>query len=169
MRCSAPAKLSALLWARLGSHVYMYRRVLINGSAPFSPLPSPIPTAIDMTGPPTPPITSAIEIEDAARTAQPSTETTVVTGGTAPAAPGEPVAPQVAIAETPQQVATPYRQAFATLAELAAAGKFKELVEVAETADLTVRIAPLYPGLPIIPLRRQRKISTWIGCLFLHL
>lgn len=103
-------------------------------------------TTIDMTGPPTPPITSAIEIEDAARAAQPATETTVVTGGTAPAAPGEPVAPQVAIAETPQQAATPYRQAFATIVELATAGKFGDLVEVAETADLTVRIAPLYPG-----------------------
>ncbi|EKM55327.1 uncharacterized protein PHACADRAFT_55522, partial [Phanerochaete carnosa HHB-10118-sp] len=81
-----------------------------------------------MTGPPTPPITSAIEIEDAARAAAAASEApgaTVVTGETAPATPGEP------------QAATPYRQAFATLVELASAGSFEMLAEVAESADLT--------------------------------
>ncbi|GJE87131.1 COP9 signalosome complex subunit 8 [Phanerochaete sordida] len=96
-----------------------------------------------MTGPPTPPITSAIEIEDAARAAAaaatPALGANVVTGGTAPAAPGEPVAIQVAIAATPEQAASPYRQAFATLVELAVSGNFDELAEVAESADLTTK------------------------------
>jgi len=93
-----------------------------------------------MTGPPTPPITSAIEIEDAARAAAAASEApgaTVVTGVTAPAAPGEPVAPQVAIAGTREQAAAPHRQVFAALVELASIGSFEELAEMAESADLT--------------------------------
>ncbi|KIP12325.1 hypothetical protein PHLGIDRAFT_98287 [Phlebiopsis gigantea 11061_1 CR5-6] len=70
-----------------------------------------------MTGPPTPPITSAIEIEDAARAANAAE------------------APAVALG-TPAQAVAPFRKSFALLAELAAQGKFQELVQEAEVADL---------------------------------
>lgn len=113
-----------------------------------------------MTGPPTPPITSAIEIEDATRAAAAeaaaSTEApgaTVVTGETAPAAPGEPVAAQISIATTHEQAMTPYRQAFAALLEPASAGRYEEVVEVAETADLiTTQDASIERFLVITPL-----------------
>ena len=94
-----------------------------------------------MTGPPTPPITSAIEIEDLAGTE--NNAETLQASDPAPAATVEVVAsvPVEAVAlGTPEQAEAPFRKAFASLAELAAQGKFEQLVEDAEIADLTVRI-----------------------------
>ena len=88
-----------------------------------------------MTGPPTPPITSEIEIEDAARAAGaagiPAASDSVAHA---------PVVSQALAAETSEQnPSTPFRAVFAHLSQLVAATKFDELVEIAEVADLSVR------------------------------
>ena len=79
-----------------------------------------------MTGPPTPPPTSEIEIKDAARSSG---------------------APQGASSSNPPQSsgaqsknATYYNLIFPTLADLAAKGNFKELASFAELKDLKVRL-----------------------------
>lgn len=97
-----------------------------------------------MTGPPTPPITSAIEIEDAARaaTAAEAPAEAPVASSSATAAPAEVVGsiPVEAVTlGTPEQAVAPFRKAFGLLAELAAQGRFQDLVEDAEIADLSVR------------------------------
>lgn len=97
-----------------------------------------------MTGPPTPPITSAIEIEDAARAvsaAETPIETPVASSSEPPATAPEVVGsvPVEAVTlGTPEQAVAPFRKSFALLAELATQGKFQELVEDAEVADLNV-------------------------------
>ena len=93
-----------------------------------------------MAGPLTPPITSAIEIEDAART-EVATETTEPSGSVS-TAPGEAaaVAPQAVAPQTTDQSLTVFRPLFTNLSQLAAEGKFEELVEAAELADLSVRV-----------------------------
>ena len=100
-----------------------------------------------MTGPPTPPPSSATEIEDAARSSLPPPQ----------APPSDPVAePQAAATppaeptpqKEPSQIAvetvqppqkTSYELLLPTIAELARTGSLQELVEVAERADINVR------------------------------
>ena len=100
-----------------------------------------------MTGPPTPPPSSATEIEDAARTsippplaqaeAQPDTEAQP----TPEAPPSETTAQQSPPEAAPQPAQqTAYELLFPSIAELARSGSLKELVQVAERADLSVRL-----------------------------
>ncbi|KAI0333557.1 hypothetical protein GY45DRAFT_1319526 [Cubamyces sp. BRFM 1775] len=94
-----------------------------------------------MTGPPTPPPSSAVEIEDAARTmlppqaaaAAPATESTEPASTAAqPAA--EEVQPSIA-SQTKQS--TTYELLFPTISDMARSGSLKELIEVAERGDLS--------------------------------
>ncbi|KAH9857210.1 hypothetical protein C2E23DRAFT_806960 [Lenzites betulinus] len=97
-----------------------------------------------MTGPPTPPPSSAVEIEDAARTVLPPPAQAAPTPAPAPAT--EPVtAPP---AEAPVEEAPPgptivpkqpttYDLLFPSIKELAKNGSLRELIEVAESGDLT--------------------------------
>lgn len=102
-----------------------------------------------MTGPPTPPPSSAIEIEDAARSVEPMeatpAETTAIVAEPQPAAEQAvevEVQPVPVVEEAPEPAPpapTSFRVAFDTLTKLAVDGRFKELVEAAEVADLVVR------------------------------
>lgn len=103
-----------------------------------------------MTGPPTPPPTSAIEIQDAQRevsvppaatTAPPEVSTTenATTAPTdEPIAVEEPAQPE----PTPTTPLNTYQLLFPTLADLASKGNFQELIEIAERGDLTVNQYP---------------------------
>lgn len=120
-----------------------------------------------MTGPPTPPITSAIEIEDAARAAN-AVETPEASGSATATAAAEVVGSvpvQAVSLGTPEQAATPFRRVFATLAELAAQGKFGELVEEAEVADLSVRIpiSHIWILSNDVAYFRQSTTTKWIA------
>lgn len=102
-----------------------------------------------MTGPPTPPPSSAIEIQDAQRevsvpppattTAPPADEVPVAETAT-PTQADEPIA----IEETNEPEPPPptplntYQLLFPTLADLASKGDYQELIEVAERGDLNV-------------------------------
>ncbi|KAJ8463676.1 hypothetical protein ONZ51_g10103 [Trametes cubensis] len=94
-----------------------------------------------MTGPPTPPPSSAVEIEDAARTmlppqaaaAAPATEPSESTSEAAQPA-TEEIQPPTA-GQTQQS--TTYELLFPTISELARTGSLRELVEVAERGDLS--------------------------------
>ncbi|KAH9901500.1 hypothetical protein C8Q73DRAFT_778926 [Cubamyces lactineus] len=94
-----------------------------------------------MTGPPTPPPSSAVEIEDAARTmlppqaaaAAPATEPSE-SASTAAESATEEVQPPIA-SQTKQS--TTYELLFPTISDLARSGSLKELTEVAERGDLT--------------------------------
>lgn len=102
------------------------------------------PLTIDeMSGPPTPPPSSALEIEDATRTTiapEPPAPASTTTTTTTDAPPTEqtsahpPPVPTIPIA-----AASPYRDAFVVVSDLVTHGKFEEVVQVAETADLNVR------------------------------
>lgn len=89
-----------------------------------------------MSGPPTPPLTSAIELEDAARTSGAPN----VVQATAPPPTELVQQPAASIAVQPAPLATnPYSQAFPTISGLAANARFQELVDAAELSDLHVR------------------------------
>ncbi|KAI0748571.1 hypothetical protein C8Q80DRAFT_747722 [Daedaleopsis nitida] len=99
-----------------------------------------------MTGPPTPPPSSATEIEDAARATLPPPQPV-----TEPAVAAEPVAAEPAAAAAapplPEQVApavasqtaqkTSYELLFPSITELARSGSLQDLIEVAERGDLS--------------------------------
>lgn len=85
-----------------------------------------------MTGPPTPPPTSAIELEDAARAS--GAPDVAQTAAPQPADPTAPISVQP-VAFAPNA----YRQAFSTILNLAAHERYQELVDVAEFSDLNVR------------------------------
>ncbi|KAI0811004.1 hypothetical protein BC629DRAFT_1589744 [Irpex lacteus] len=98
-----------------------------------------------MSGPPTPPPSSALEIEDATRTTiapepAPASTTTTTTTTTATDAPPteQTIAHPPPVPTIPIAAASPYREAFAVLADLVSHGKFEEVVQVAETADMNV-------------------------------
>lgn len=104
-----------------------------------------------MTGPPTPPPSSAVEIEDAARTVLPPPAQAASTPAPAPAT-EPPTAPP---AEAPVEEAQPgptavskqsttYELLFPSIKELARNGSLRELIEVAERGDLTVRFHELH-------------------------
>jgi COP9 signalosome complex subunit 8 len=95
-----------------------------------------------MSGPPTPPPSSALEHEDAARVAVPpviAEPAIPVPSADAPQQPIEQQDTQLADA-APASVPTynPYRQAFTVIADLAAREKYEDLVLIAETGDLNV-------------------------------
>lgn len=102
-----------------------------------------------MTGPPTPPPSSAIEIEDATRSVEPMEATPaeppaiVAEPQLAAEQPVEVEAQPVPVVEEAPEPAPPaptsFRVAFDTLTKLAVDGRFKELVDAAEVADLVVR------------------------------
>ncbi|KAI0362458.1 hypothetical protein OH77DRAFT_1416719 [Trametes cingulata] len=98
-----------------------------------------------MTGPPTPPPSSAVEIEDAARTvlpppaaAAPPAEPQDPTAAAAPAgasqAPPEGTQPTATVQA---KQSTTYELLFPSISDLARNGSLKELIEVAERADLS--------------------------------
>ena len=97
-----------------------------------------------MTGPPTPPPSSATEIEDAARTSLPPPQA-AVPATEVPQAAVTPALPQ-AVTEQAQPVTgsqnaykTTYELLFPSIVELAKGGRVKDLVEIAERGDLSVR------------------------------
>ena len=93
-----------------------------------------------MTGPPTPPPSSATEIEDAARTTLPPPQAAPATEPVAPApAPPPPEQTQPTI---PNQTApkTAYELLFPSITELARSGSVRDLIQVAERGDLSVCI-----------------------------
>ena len=108
-----------------------------------------------MTGPPTPPPTSAIEIEDAARASLPPVQPPPAQPEgeeTPPVAPPttEP-APQDSLPQPspqPVQQKTSYELLFPSVAELARSGNITELIAFAERADLSVSY---FTG--VLPLR----------------
>ncbi|KAH8099597.1 COP9 signalosome [Cristinia sonorae] len=94
-----------------------------------------------MTGPPTPPPTSAIEIQDAARASVPPTDIATTTQQTETEA--EPIVTDPPTEETPasaasvqQQLTTYYHLLFPTIAELVSRAEYAAVVEVAERGDL---------------------------------
>ncbi|KAI0707671.1 hypothetical protein C8Q76DRAFT_745855 [Earliella scabrosa] len=90
-----------------------------------------------MTGPPTPPPSSATEIEDAARTTLPPPQAAPATEPVAPApAPPPPEQTQPTI---PNQTApkTAYELLFPSITELARSGSVRDLIQVAERGDLS--------------------------------
>ncbi len=93
-----------------------------------------------MSGPPTPPPSSALEIEDATRTTiapEPAPASTTTTTTDAPPT-EQTIAHPPPVPTIPIAAASPYRDAFAVVADLVSHGKFEEVVQVAETADLNV-------------------------------
>jgi COP9 signalosome complex subunit 8 len=82
-----------------------------------------------MTGPPTPPPTTAVEIADEARTSAP-----VVTVATEPitAVPAAPAAPKQGSSQDA------YQLLFPTLANLAYQGDYRQIIDAAERGDLKV-------------------------------
>ena len=92
-----------------------------------------------MTGPLTPPPTSAIEIEDEARNAAPTATDSAATQPPAPEAPPAPPAVQVpVVAQQPPVRDAQYGLPFPTLCRLAASGKLQELISTAEDSDISV-------------------------------
>ncbi|KAI0093902.1 hypothetical protein BDY19DRAFT_919504 [Irpex rosettiformis] len=97
-----------------------------------------------MSGPPTPPPSSALELEDAARTTaaiEATLPTTVPPGPDAqeelteqPADPAQPVV----IPPPSVSPINPYKQAFTAIIDLASHDRFEELAQNAESADLNV-------------------------------
>ena len=118
-----------------------------------------------MTGPPTPPPSSATEIEDAARTSLPPPQAPPDEPATEPQAAPEapPAAPPPAVEEAPQDpppapavqqpIQTSYELLFPAIAALARSGSLTELVEVAERGDLNVCSVLTCPRI----LRRSKK------------
>ncbi len=101
-----------------------------------------------MTGPLTPPPSSAIEIEDAARSSvSPAAPVAVVPQPDTPPPPppatqmtpitAAPAAPAVQI-----QMQTSYKGHFPAIAQLAESGSFEELIRLTEDADLNVQGSP---------------------------
>ncbi|KAI0647372.1 COP9 signalosome [Trametes meyenii] len=93
-----------------------------------------------MTGPPTPPPSSAVEIEDAARTVLPPQVAASTLGATEPPA-AEPIEPapdaaHASPAENSKQ-STTYELLFPSISDLARSGSLRELIEVAERGDLS--------------------------------
>ncbi|TFK94754.1 hypothetical protein K466DRAFT_508776 [Polyporus arcularius HHB13444] len=90
-----------------------------------------------MTGPPTPPPSSATEIEDAARTTLPPPQAAPATVEPAAApVPAQPVTeqPQPPIA-SPATPKSSYELLFPSIADLARSGSIRDLIEVAERGD----------------------------------
>ncbi|KAI0672903.1 hypothetical protein C8Q78DRAFT_969737 [Trametes maxima] len=92
-----------------------------------------------MTGPPTPPPSSAVEIEDAARTILPP-QVAAPTPATEPLA-AEPVEPapdaEQASSNGQAKQSTTYELLFPSISDLARSGSLRELIEVAERGDLS--------------------------------
>ncbi|KAI0780618.1 hypothetical protein BD413DRAFT_498650 [Trametes elegans] len=94
-----------------------------------------------MTGPPTPPPSSAVEIEDAARTTLPPP---AAAAAPAPQAPATPAPESVAVPEITESAAasqtkppTTYELLLPSVEDLARNGSLRELIETAERADLS--------------------------------
>ena len=117
-----------------------------------------------MTGPPTPPVTSTIEIKDSARTA--NVPDAPVATGSAPAEVAGSAPVQAVSLGTPEQATTPFRRVFDLISKLATQGKFKELVEEAEIADLSVRAPTLSVRMPLDVIVgstfRPFEMTSWI-------
>lgn len=94
-----------------------------------------------MTGPPTPPLSSALEIQDAARGSVPP-EAAVPAIAPEPEAQALPVAPVPQHPTLPQQESR-YGLVFPALSDLAANGRYEELVQTAEEIDLIVNVFAL--------------------------
>jgi len=80
-----------------------------------------------MTGPPTPPPTTATEMADEARTSTPI----VAESSTAVPSPVTPVQPKQAVQDT-------YQLLFPTLEDLAYQNNYRQIINVAERGDLKV-------------------------------
>lgn len=94
-----------------------------------------------MTGPPTPPPSSATEIEDAARTTLPPPQAVAPASVESAAAPAQPAAEQQQQPPITSQTAqkSSYELLFPSIAELARSGSIRDLIEVAERGDQSVR------------------------------
>lgn len=95
-----------------------------------------------MTGPPTPPLSSAFEIQDAARGSVPPEATVPAIAAPEPQAQPLPVAPVPPHPTLPQQESR-YGLVFPALSDLAANGRYEELVRTAEEIDLIVNVFAL--------------------------
>ena len=93
-----------------------------------------------MSGPPTPPPSSALEIEDAARATVAPVQPTAAPPDTPQAPTEQPAAivPSVSVPPTNR-----YIQAFTAIIDLASHARYEELSQAAELADLNVRLSPM--------------------------
>ena len=108
-----------------------------------------------MTGPPTPPPSSATEIQDATRTSvPPQAAQAAATEAAAPDAQPAPEQVQAATNASSNTNKTSYQLIFPSLLILARSGTTKELIQMAERADLNVcsNTAISYGALSLIVL-----------------
>lgn len=91
---------------------------------------------VAMTGPPTPPPSSATEIQDAARTTAPPPALATEPEAPAPAAPVPEQAQPAVVSQTAQK--TSYELLFPSIVDLARLGRAMDLIQVLERADLSV-------------------------------
>lgn len=125
-----------------------------------------------MTGPPTPPPSSATEIQDAARTSVPPQQgAQAAASATELAAPAAQPAPeQVQPATDALNIAnqTSYELIFPSLVICARSGTTRELIQLAERGDLNVRFYPTIPTrfglISIYAYARVHMAQTTRGC-----
>ena len=99
-----------------------------------------------MSEPLTPPPSSAIEIQDAARSDPQQSDS-----GAEPIVTDPPTQEPAQVAAAQSHFSTTYHFLFPSLAELAEKGDYKELVDLAERGDLNVRSISF--GYPCVILR----------------
>ncbi|KAI0807692.1 hypothetical protein C8Q74DRAFT_1228685 [Fomes fomentarius] len=91
-----------------------------------------------MTGPPTPPPSSATEIQDAARTTAPPPQAALATEPAEAPTPAAPVPEQAQPAVASQTAQkTSYELLFPSIVDLARSGRVRDLIQVLEQADLS--------------------------------
>lgn len=96
-----------------------------------------------MSGPLTPPPSSAVEIQDAARSSVPPPDTQESEAGAEPIVTDPPTQEPAATGSAPLQFTTHYHILFPSLADVAGKGDYRELVRLAERGDLHVRLKPI--------------------------
>ena len=115
-------------------------------SRPTTPFNTTLAFANIMSEPLTPPPTSAIEIQDAARSSLPPAET----DGAEPIVTDPPTQDATSVAAAPAQAqfSTPYHFLFPSLTEYAGNSNYKELVRQAERGDLNV--CPVHSSIKVV-------------------
>lgn len=102
-----------------------------------------------MTGPPTPPLTTPAEIEDAARNSVPPQVAPIPSGSNTTVVASQAEPPQRESPPISAEQQDTYESLFPLLIDLAAKGEFKELVRVAEHGDMSVSLV-LVRGMTIV-------------------
>ncbi|KAI0934558.1 hypothetical protein AcV5_006365 [Taiwanofungus camphoratus] len=103
-----------------------------------------------MTGPPTPPLTTPAEIEDAARNSVPPQVAPIPSGSNTTVVASQAEPPQRESPPISAEQQDTYESLFPLLIDLAAKGEFKELVRVAEHGDMSARNDAQYTRLFIV-------------------